>query len=77
MWKVVWVAPQHGIVYKLSGSFNDEGSVVLLSDSGEKNPSKWVFSDVTENSFLWQGFTKDTPDGEWRLEQRMTARRTA
>lgn len=77
LWKVVWVAPQFGIVYKLTGSVTEEGGVVLHSDPGETIPSKWVFSSVTDNTFLWEGFTKDAPDGEWRLEQRMTARRTA
>lgn len=77
LWKVVWVAPLYGIVYKLSGSFTEDGGVVLLSDAGEDNPSKWVFSEVTENAFLWEGFTKGALDDEWRLEQRMTARRTA
>lgn len=76
MWKVVWVAPQYGIVYKLTGHFTEDGGVVLLSESGEEDPSKWVFSDVTDDTFLWEGFTKDTPEGGWRLEQRMTARRT-
>ena len=77
LWKVVWVAPQFGMAYKLTGSFSDDGGVVLYGDQGELEPAKWVFSDVTEDTFLWEGFTKDTPDTEWRLEQRMTARRTA
>lgn len=76
-WKVVWVAPQFGMVYKLTGSVSEDGGVVLYSDPGEAVPSKWVFSDVTDDTFLWEGFTKDAPDGEWRLEQRMTAQRTA
>lgn len=76
-WKVVWIAPQHSIVYKLTGSFTNDGGVVLLSDPGEDEPSKWVFSEVTDDTFLWEGFTMDAPDNEWRLEQRMTARRTS
>ena len=77
LWRVVWVAPHFGMVYKLTGSFSDDRGVVLYGDPHESEPSKWVFSDVAEDSFLWEGFIKDTPDSEWPPEQRMTARRTA
>jgi len=77
LWKVVWVFPQTGTLYKLTGSFSDDGGVVLHGDAHDGDPTRWVFSDVSQNTFLWEGFTKDTPDSEWRLEQRMTAQRTA
>jgi hypothetical protein len=77
LWKVVWVAPQFGTVYKLTGSFSDDGGVVLHGDPHDGEPTRWVFSDVTPNTFLWEGFVKDAPDSDWRLEQRMTAQRTA
>lgn len=77
LWKIVWVAPQFGVVYKLTGSFSEDGSVALHGDPDEGDPTRWVFSDITANTFLWEGFTKDAPDSDWRLEQRMTAQRTA
>lgn len=77
-WKIVWVAPQFAMVYKLTGSFSEDGSVTLHGDADEDvDPTKWVFSNVTPDTFLWEGFTKDTPDGDWRMDQRMTAHRTA
>ncbi len=76
IWRVVWVAPQAGTIYKLSGTFTDEGVVVLHGDPNDGEPTRWVFSDVTENGFLWEGWVKDASDSDWRLLQRMTARRT-
>ncbi len=77
MWKVVWVAPQSGTIYKLSGSFSDDGEVVLHGDPHDGEPTRWVFSAMTDERFRWDGFVKDEPEGDWRLIQRMLARRTA
>ena len=76
IWKIVWVAPQTGTVYKLSGSFYDDGGVVLHGDPHDGEPTRWVFSEVTPGAFLWEGFVKDGPDSGWRLIQRMAAHRT-
>lgn len=75
LWKVVWVHPRSGTLNTYSGSFSDDGGVVLHNEP-HGHPTRWVFSDVTDDSFLWEGFTKDTPDGDWRMDQRMTGRRT-
>lgn len=77
LWKVVWVAPQTGTVYKLSGVFSDDGGAVLQGDPHDGEPTKWVFSEVASGSFLWEGFVKDDPAGDWRMIQRMKAQRTA
>ena len=77
LWKVVWVHPRSGTLNKYTGSFSDDGGVVLHNDPHEGDPTRWVFSDVTDNMFMWEGFTKDTPDGAWRMNKRMTAQRTA
>ncbi|MGB7859713.1 MAG: hypothetical protein WBM90_04390 [Acidimicrobiia bacterium] len=77
VWRVVWVAPQTGTVFKLSGAFSDDGGVVLVGDPHDGEPTKWVFSGVTPETFLWEGYVKDDQDSDWRLIQRMTAQRTA
>lgn len=77
MWKVVWVAPQSGTIYKLSGSFSGDGGVVLTGDPQDGEPTRWVFSNVSDDRFRWDGFVKEEPGGEWRLIQRMAAQRTA
>ena len=52
-------------------------TTVAVLGSGSGSPTRWVFSDVTRTTFLWEGFTKDTPDSDWRMDQRMTGQRTA
>ena len=76
IWKVVWVHPPSGTLNTYTGSFSDDGGVVLHNDP-DGVPTRWVFSDVTRTTFLWEGFTKDTPDSDWRMDQRMTGQRTA
>jgi hypothetical protein len=75
MWRVVWIAPHSGTVFKLSGVFSGDGSIVLNGDPNDGEPTKWIFSQVADDSFLWEGFVQDDPSSEWRLIQRMTARR--
>lgn len=76
IWKVVWVAPQSGTIYKLSGIFDNDG-VVLNGDPHDGEPTKWTFSDMSNERFLWEGSVKEEPGSGWRLIQQMEARRTA
>ena len=76
MWRVVWAHPRSASLNTYHGTFSDDGGVVLRNDPhGE--PTKWIFSEVTHDSFLWEGFTKDSPDSDWRMDQRMKGIRTA
>ena len=62
-------------MFKLTGVFSEDEAVVLNGDPNDGEPTKWIFSQVTDDSFLWEGFVQDDPSSEWRLIQRMTARR--
>ena len=75
LWRVVWIAPQSGTVFKLTGVFSVDGAIVLNGDPNDGEPTKWIFSQVADDSFLWEGFVQGDPSREWRLIQRMTARR--
>lgn len=76
IWRVVWVAPQSGTIYKLSGRFTDDGTITLNGDPHDGEPTRWVFSDITATSFTWDGFVKEPGGGDWRLVQSMTATRS-
>lgn len=74
-WKIVWVAPHTGTVYKLSGSFSEDGGIELHGDPHDGEATKWIFAEVTRDAFLWEGFVKDDRERDWRLIQRMVAHR--
>ena len=76
LWKVVWTHPPSGTLNTYTGRFSDDGGVVLRNTS-DGEPTRWVFSEVTDDSFHWEGLTRDTPDGDWRMDQLMTGRRKA
>lgn len=76
IWKVVWVAPRSGTIYKLSGRFSEDDRVVLHGDAHDGEPTRWTFFDISESGFSWEGYVRDPPDTDWRLIQRMEARRT-
>lgn len=75
LWRVVWIAPGSGTTFKLSGRFAADGSIVLVGDPHDGEPTRWTFTRVEDDSFLWEGRVRDSPANEWRLIQRMTATR--
>ena len=73
-WRVVWINPASGTMYKLSGGA-DGDRIVLDGDSHDGEPTQWVFEDLTESSFLWRGYVSDDDGASWRLIQEMRATR--
>ena len=72
-WRVVWINPSSGTMYKLTGGkVGDE--IVLDGDPNDGEPTKWIFSEISDSSFLWRGLVSE--DGEtWELIQEMRANR--
>lgn len=75
VWHVSWMAPAGGEFIHLIGR-EAHGRIVQTGwgpDVGRRE--KWIFSDITDQSLLWQGMVS-TDDGEtWRLVQEMRATR--
>lgn len=72
LWRVVWISPQSGTMYKLSGGADGQ-NLVLNGDPNDGEPTKWIFEDITDESFTWRGLVHDGND--WRLVQLMKAKR--
>lgn len=72
-WKVVWVGPARDKLNTfIAQKINDE---IILESTNEKNfQMKWIFSEITENSFHWRSIISE--DGqEWNLAQEMNVKR--
>jgi hypothetical protein len=73
-WNVVWFATT-GTVCTLTGRAGDDGGIVQEGTQLDGRPIRWLFTDVTEESFRWLGYISDDQGGTWRLEQEMHATR--
>jgi hypothetical protein len=73
-WRVVWINPSSGTMYKLTGR-KIENEIVLVGDPSDGEPTKWIFSEIKDSSFLWRGLVSDDNRATWHLIQEMRARR--
>jgi hypothetical protein len=73
-WHSVWISPTKGIVQTfLARKVRDE--IVLEGTTPDGYPEKWVFSQITPNSFRWR--SEETHDGgkTWVLTEEMQIKR--
>ena len=73
-WQSVWISPTQGAVKKfVARQVGDE--IVLEGKTTDGYPLRWIFSDITPNSFRWRAEeTRD--DGEnWAIREEMLIRR--
>ncbi|GIM90729.1 hypothetical protein [Paractinoplanes toevensis] len=73
-WTVVWFATT-GTVFTLTGRAGDGGDIVQEGTQPDGRPIRWLFTEVTGESFRWLGYVSDDGGATWRLEQEMLARR--
>ena len=73
-WHSVWISPTQGVVKTfLARQIGDE--IVLEGRTTEGYPVKWIFSEITPNSFRWR--SEETRDNgkTWTLREEMRIRR--
>jgi hypothetical protein len=73
-WRITWFAPARGGEVRLVA--REEGDEIVL-DGVEREPFafRWVFSEITADSFLWRGSGSDDDGATWLVLQEMRARR--
>ena len=74
VWRVVWVGAHSNTYIPLIGRKTDDG-ILLEGPDTDGSPLRWMFSEITPDSFLWTGHTSKDGGRSWYLEQRMTAAR--
>jgi hypothetical protein len=75
-WRVTWINPITGRRDELVGRWSGE-DIVQIGAHSDGTPIRWVFSEITPNSFRWTGEVLN-PDGKtWKLEAEFLATRLA
>lgn len=73
-WRVTWFNPVSGVRVDLIGRWQGK-DVVQIGTSPNGTPIRWIFSEITPDSFRWTGETLN-PDGTtWKLEGEFHAKR--
>ena len=72
--RVVWISTSNGTMYKLTGG-KIEDEIVLVGDPHDGQPTKWIFSEITDSYFLWRGLVSKDNGKTWKLIQEMQATR--
>ncbi len=73
-WHSVWLAPSQPAVKTFIG--RAVGSEIVLEGRNERgNRIRWVFSDISRDSFRWRGEELRSPPDGWVLYEEMHLRR--
>jgi hypothetical protein len=73
-WHVVWFSPK-GRTAALVGCRGEHGDIVQEGVRPDGRAIRWVFTELTDDSFRWLGHVSDDGGRSWQLEQEMLARR--
>jgi hypothetical protein len=74
-WRVTWINPVAGHRVDLVGRWHGKDVVQIGSRDGGATPIRWIFSEITRDSFRWTGESLG-PDGHtWKLEGEFLAKR--
>jgi len=73
-WRITWINPVTGRRDELVGRWSGK-EIVQIGAHSDGTPIRWIFSEITRNSFRWTGEVLE-PDGKtWKLEGEFLARR--
>jgi hypothetical protein len=73
-WAIVWFSPL-GVISTLTGRPGADGGIEQVGTQPGGRPIRWLFTELTGESFRWLGYVSDDKGDTWRLEQEMLARR--
>jgi hypothetical protein len=68
-WRAHWLDPVSGYRIELEGRRVGDDIVQIGTRAGR--PIRWIFSQIREASFLWQGHVLEPDATTWRLEVEM------
>jgi hypothetical protein len=75
-WRVTWINPVTGVRDELTGRRSGK-DIVQLGRHADETPIRWIFTDITPDSFRWTGESLNPDGNSWRLEAEFRARRTS
>lgn len=73
-WRSTWLGPRRQVVMPfIARRIEDE--IVLEGSFEDGVTTRWIFSDITSDSFSWRAVESTDGGGTWLLKQEMKARR--
>lgn len=69
-WRVTWFAPVSGTIVDLVAR-SVEAEIVLDGVEPDGMLDRWVFSDITSDTFTWTGYESEDEGTTWPLVERM------
>jgi len=73
-WHCVWVAPLSRVVQTFTARKVGE-EIILEGENAEGFLERWIFSEITPDSFDWRAVESRDKGQTWRLDQKIWARR--
>jgi hypothetical protein len=73
-WRVTWINPAKNARNELIGGWSGR-DIVQLGHHGDGTPIRWMFTEITKDSFRWTGEALDTDGQTWKLQGDFRARR--
>ncbi len=73
-WRSTWLSPLKGLA-RLFIARKVKNEIVLETKTAEGNPERWVFSEITPNSFRWHSDESHDDGKTWQLTEEMRIRR--
>lgn len=74
VWHCIWVAPPLGIMQTFVARDVDS-EIVLEGTITDGYPERWIFSEITRNSFHWRSIESNDDMKTWRLTEEMRIER--
>lgn len=73
-WHSIWISPAQGLVQEFVARQAGE-RIVLESRTKEGFPERWIFSEITADSFTWHSEETHDDGRTWTLTEEMKIRR--
>jgi hypothetical protein len=73
-WRVTWINPATGARAELIGRWSGK-DVVQIGSLPSGTAIRWIFSEITRDSFRWTGETLQADGRTWKIEGEFLARR--
>ena len=73
-WRVTWINPVTGWRDELIGRRSGK-EIVQVGTHADGTPIRWIFSEITPDSFRWTGEALDIDGKTWKLQGEFFARR--
>ena len=75
-WHIVFVGPEYGNLNVFVA--HQQGDEIVQEGTGTSGkPARWIFSEITPNSFRWRDDVNDGGGKTWKLREEMHVRRQA